>query len=83
MPKQQTPSAIAEALAANAVAPPPAPQNPYVLNQPLEQAAQPDRPPMHPIVAAIMQHLGLMNMIRNRGNQQVVDPQVQADLLNQ
>lgn len=53
----------------------PIPQaNPYVLNQPLEQAAQPDRAPIHPIVAAIMKRMGLMNMVRNRGNQQVVDP---------
>lgn len=86
MPKQpQSPSAIAEALAASAVAPPPVapPQNPYILNEPLEQAAQPDRAPLHPMVAAIMHHLGLMSALRNRGNQQVVDPQVQEDLLNQ
>lgn len=83
MAKQQQPSAIAEALAAGAIPPAAVQPSPLILNQPLEQAAQPDRAPMHPIVAAIMNHLGLMNLIRNRGNQQIVDPQTQADLLNQ
>ncbi len=73
--------ALTQELAANAnpgpanpgLAPPSA--NPFVLNQPLEQAAAPARTPMHPIVAAIMNHLGLLNMIRNQGNQGVVDPE--------
>lgn len=44
------------------------PQNPFALNQALEQQATPQNGPMHPIVAAIMQHLGLLNMIRNQSN---------------
>lgn len=58
-----------------AVAPPAnaAQANPYVLNQALETAAQPNRAPLHPLVAAIMSHLGLMNVIRNRGNEPLVD----------
>lgn len=66
---------IAKALLqAQAVPPPPvdpsaaSAQNPFVLNQALEQQAAPQNPPMHPIVAAIMQHLGLLNMIRNQSN---------------
>lgn len=62
---------IAQALLQAQAAPPPPPQaapNPFILNQSLEQAAAPQRPPLHPLVAAIMQRLGLMNMIRNQGN---------------
>lgn len=66
---------IAKALLQTQAVPPPAvdpsaslPQNPLMLNQPLEQQAAPQNPPMHPIVAAIMQRMGLLNMIRNQSN---------------
>lgn len=66
---------IAKALLQTQAIPPPAldpnaspAQNPLVLNQALEQQAAPQNPPMHPIVAAIMQRLGLLNMIRNQSN---------------
>ena len=52
-----------------------APPNPYVLNQSMEQAAQPNSPPIHPLVNAIMQRMGLLNFIRNRRNAGVVDPE--------
>lgn len=66
---------IARALLQAQAVPPPAldpnaaqAQNPLMLNQPLEQQAAPQNPPMHPIVAAIMQRLGLLSMIRNQSN---------------
>ncbi len=64
---------IARALLATQAITPPAPPsaapaNPLILNQSLEQQAAPQNPPMHPIVAAIMQRLGLLNMIRNQSN---------------
>ena len=59
----------ADVLNAQAVAPPPvAPPDPYVLDQQMEAAAQPDSPPIHPIIGAIMQKMGLLNVIRNRRN---------------
>jgi hypothetical protein len=51
-----------------AIPPSPVAQNPFVLDPALEAQAATQRPPMHPIVAAIMQRLGLLNMIRNQGN---------------
>lgn len=63
---------IAKALLQTQAVPPPidpnAAPNPLMLNQALEQQAAPQNPPMHPIVAAIMQRLGLLNMIRNQSN---------------
>ncbi len=60
---------IAQALLqAQAAPPPPVAQNPFLLNQALAQQAAPQNPPMHPIVAAIMKRLGLLNMIRNQSN---------------
>ena len=58
--------------------PDPAPINPDFLPNPqLEQAmqAQTGAQPLHPLVAAIMNHLGLLNMVRNRTNQATVDPE--------
>lgn len=67
---------LAQALIQSQAVPPPADQaNPFILNQALEQAAAPQRAPLHPLVQAIMTHLGLLNMIRNQGNQAVVDPE--------
>lgn len=70
---------IAKALLqAQAIVPPPVDPsaaqspNPFVLNQALEQQAAPQNPPMHPIVSAIMQRLGLLNMIRNQNNASMV-----------
>lgn len=53
-------------------------QNPYMPNPALEQAAQTQTgaPPLHPLVAAIASHLGLLNLVRNRANQAIVDPTV-------
>lgn len=49
------------------------PQNPYLPNQPLEAAAQTQgQTPMHPLVNAIAQRLGLTNLLRNRANTQMV-----------
>lgn len=76
---------IADALLqAQAIAPPaqgvqpPAPADPYQLNQALEQAAQPSHPPMHPLIAALMNHLGMLSAIRNRTNQPLIDPEAPA-----
>lgn len=67
---------IAKALAqAQLVQPPQNPNpnpNPLLPNQALEQQAASANPPMHPMVAAIMQHLGLLNMIRNQNNAAMV-----------
>lgn len=54
--------------------------NPFQLNAPLEAQAQTQglRPETSPIVMAMMQHMGLLNMIRNRGNEQVIDPEQQV-----
>lgn len=51
-------------------------QSPFMLNQNLENQAlgQGANYPVHPIVAQIMQHLGLLNLLRNQSNQNVVDP---------
>jgi hypothetical protein len=66
---------IAQALLAQAVQPPPAaPPNPYALNQPLEQSVADQRPPMNPLITALMNHLGILGMIRNRSNQPLQDP---------
>lgn len=54
----------------------PPPESPFALNQLLEQQAAPARPELNPMVRMIMERLGLMNMIRNRSNQQVVDPEI-------
>lgn len=76
---------IAQALmSSQAVVPPtdpqlinPPAQNPYLLDQPLEDAAQVQgqAAPLHPLVAAIMKHMGLLNIVRNRNNQMTVDPE--------
>lgn len=54
------------------------PQNPFVLNQPLEQAVQTQTqaPPVNPIIAALMQKVGLLSMIRNRRNVPGADPEI-------
>lgn len=50
----------------------PVPPSAFLLNQALEQQAAPQNPPMHPIVAAIMKHMGLLNMVRNQSNAALV-----------
>ncbi len=58
--------------------PPPDPINPEFLPNPqLEQTmqAQTGAAPLHPLVQAIMSHLGLLNLVRNRNNQSAVDPE--------
>jgi hypothetical protein len=66
---------IAQALmaAGEPVAPVAQQPDPFVLNQFLEQRAQPESPPISPIVNAIMQKMGLLNMVRNRRNQALGD----------
>lgn len=61
---------IAKALSA------PAPQSPFVLDQAMEEKAAPLSPPLNPLIQALMQRLGLMNMIRNRRNINIVDPEM-------
>lgn len=61
---------MAEALMAQQASQP----NPYAVDQEMEQAAQPMSPPIHPLVAAIMNHMGLLGVIRNRRNQALVVP---------
>lgn len=52
------------------------PDNPLAgLDQELEEAAAPNRAPLHPIARGAMEGSGLLSMIRNRGNQQVVNPE--------
>ncbi len=64
---------IAQALlAAQATPPPPAAQNPLLLNQALEAQAAPMNSPIHPLIAAIMQKFGLLNMVRNQNNATLV-----------
>lgn len=46
--------------------------NPFLLDQVLEKQAAPAQPPMNPLVNALMQRLGVMNMVRNRSNNQMV-----------
>lgn len=47
--------------------------NPFVPNAPLEAQAQAQgQMPMNPLISAIAQHLGMMNMLRARANQQMV-----------
>ena len=58
--------------------PPPDPINAAFLPDPrLEQAAQVQSgaPPLHPLVRAIMQHMGLLNLVRNQHNQALIDPE--------
>lgn len=50
------------------------PENPFILDPGLEQAAQPGNVQMNPLVHAIAKHLGLMSLIRNRSNQGMADP---------
>lgn len=49
-------------------------QNPFQLNQGLETQAAGQNSPLDPIMQQIMQKFGLLNMLRNRSNQQMVDP---------
>jgi len=55
------------------------PPNPFMPQQGLEQMAQAQgmQQPMHPIIQQIMQRFGLLNFLRNRANQNVVDPMSQ------
>lgn len=56
----------------------PAPvENPLILNQALEAQAQLEqaRAPLSSPVQALMKRLGLLSLIRNRGNQQMVNPE--------
>jgi hypothetical protein len=53
-------------------------QSPFMLNTQLEQQAAPMSPPLNPLVQALMQRLGLLNMIRNRRNVNIVDPETPA-----
>lgn len=51
------------------------PSSPFLPNQGLEQQAQAQgNMPMHPIIAALVTRMGLLNMLRNRANQQMVGP---------
>lgn len=63
--------AIAEALAAQAVAQPR--PDPYQVNQVMEQQAAGNSPPLHPVIAALMNKMGLLAAFRNRRNQPLVD----------
>lgn len=46
---------------------------PYNVNPVLEQRAVPDSPPIHPLVRAIMDHMGLLGAVRNRRNEALGD----------
>lgn len=46
--------------------------SPFQFNPGLENQAAGGNVPMNPMVQKIMQHLGLMNLIRNRSNSQMV-----------
>lgn len=47
----------------------------FAPNQALEsQAVAQGNNPMHPLVAQIIKHFGLLNLIRNQANQNYVDP---------
>ncbi len=56
------------------------PVNPFAPNPGLEQAAaqQGNDVQLHPIVKQIMQHLGLLNLVRNRALTPMVDPSQQT-----
>lgn len=49
-------------------------QSPFQLNQALEQQAQGQNSQLNPLMQQIMQRFGILSMLRNRGNQQMVDP---------
>lgn len=51
---------------------------PLQFNPQLEAQAQGSNNDVTPIVQQIMKHLGMMGMIRNRSNQQMIDPQNQG-----
>jgi hypothetical protein len=55
------------------------PPNPFMPQPGLEQMAQAQgmQQPMHPLIQQIMQRFGLLNFLRNRANQQIVDPMSQ------
>lgn len=74
---QTPPDAMAQqALVQPTVADQGVPMNPMVPNPNLEQAAvaQGGQIPLNPWIQQIMQHMGMMNFIRNRMNNQVLDP---------
>lgn len=48
--------------------------NSFQFNPGLEQQAQGSNNEMHPMIQAMMQKMGLLSMLRNRSNQNVVDP---------
>ena len=54
------------------------PPSPLVLDQKLEDQASPNRPPISSPVRGIMKGSGLLSMLRNRGNRQMVDPEDQV-----
>jgi len=68
---------IAQALLSQAVQPPAVPPpNPYAVNQPLEAAVADQRAaPLNPLIAALMNHFGILGMIRNRSNQPLQNPE--------
>jgi len=49
-------------------------QNPFQLNQPLEAQVAGQNSQINPILKQILQQFGFLNMLRNRSNQQMVDP---------
>lgn len=49
--------------------------SPFTLDEALEQAASPNRHPTHKVAQGAMRRSGLLSMIRNRGNRQIVDPE--------
>lgn len=53
----------------------PAVSSPFLLDQNLEAQAAPLSPPLNPLVQGMMQRLGLLNLIRNRRNANLVDPE--------
>jgi hypothetical protein len=54
------------------------PPSPFAFNAGLESQAQGANAPISPAVQQIMKHLGLLNLLRNRSNQQMVDPTLQG-----
>lgn len=75
---------IAQALAQQALTPPPAPPMPVPMAPPPPASLHPDIPleaqaqamgniPVEPLLAQVMHKFGLLNMLRNQANQSYVD----------
>lgn len=61
-------NSIAQALVGNPQ-PPQDPQNPFLPNPGLEQQVSPVAYPINPLILALAQKFGIMNLIRNAQNQ--------------